>query len=110
VNEAASDTRDRAREGADSAKDIGRDVKATTGEAADRAGNAIGDAAITSGVKTKFLADSSVSGLKIDVDTANGVVTLTGTVPSRAEADRAVSMARETSGVTRVVDNLRVGR
>jgi hyperosmotically inducible protein len=82
---------------------------ATTGQAADRAGNAITDAAITAGVKSKFLADTSVSGLKIDVDTKNGVVTLNGTAATRAEADRAVSLARDTSGVTRVVNNLRVG-
>ena len=74
----------------------------------DRAGVAAGDAAITAAVKSKFLADSAVSGLKIDVDTSNGIVTLTGSVSSRAEADRAVTMARATEGVTRVVNNLRV--
>lgn len=69
---------------------------------------AAGDAAITSAVKAKFLADTTVSGLKIDVDTSNGVVTLTGNVSSKAEAERAVMMARNTEGVTRVVNNLRV--
>ena len=49
-----------------------------------------------------------MSGLKIDVDTSNGVVTLTGNVSSRAEADRAVMMARSTEGVARVINNLRV--
>jgi hypothetical protein len=38
-----------------------------------------------------------------------GVVTLKSTVSTRAEADRAVMLARETKGVTRVVNNLRVG-
>jgi hyperosmotically inducible periplasmic protein len=102
VNQAASDA-------ANAAKEAGREVKATTGQAADRAGTAITDAAITAGVKSKFLADTSVSGLKIDVDTKNGVVTLNGTAATRAEADRAVSLARDTSGVTHVVNNLRVG-
>ena len=87
----------------------GRDATNTVEGAAERAGTAVGDAAITSAVKAKFLADSSVSGLKIDVDTANGVVTLTGNVKSKAEADRAVMMARNTEGVTSVVNNLRVG-
>ena len=73
-------------------------------------GTAVGDAAITSAVKAKFLADTTVSGLKIDVDTKDGVVTLTGNVSSRAEADHAVMMARTTDGVTKVVDNLKVVR
>ena len=63
---------------------------------------------ITSAVKAKLLADSAVSGLSIDVDTENGIVTLTGNVKSKAEADRAVMLARNTDGVTRVVNNLKV--
>lgn len=78
--------------------------------AARRAGAAIADAAITSAVKAQFLADTTVGGLQIDVDTKAGVVVLNGTVSSRAEADRAVMLARNTEGVDHVVDNLRVGR
>ena len=73
-------------------------------------GHAVEDTAITSAVKAKFLADRVVSGMKIDVDTKDGVVTLSGMVSSRAEADRATMMARNTEGVTKVVDNLKVGR
>jgi hyperosmotically inducible protein len=76
---------------------------------AGKAGAALTDAAITSAVKTKLLADSSVGGMKIDVDTNNGVVTLTGSVTSRAEAAQAVKLAHETDGVKRVVDRLHVG-
>jgi|SoiMethySBSTD1v2_1073268.scaffolds.fasta_scaffold638250_2 hyperosmotically inducible protein len=75
----------------------------------DRANEPItGDAGITSAVKAKLLADTTVSGLRIDVDTENGVVTLTGNVKSKAEADRAVMIARNTDGVMRVVNNLKV--
>jgi hyperosmotically inducible periplasmic protein len=77
---------------------------------AGKAGAALTDAAVTSAVKTKLLADSSVGGMKIDVDTNNGVVTLTGSVTSRAEAAQAVKLAHETDGVKRVVDRLHVGR
>ena len=66
------------------------------------------DATITSAVKTKFLADTRVKGLKIDVDTNDGIVTLTGPVDTKAEGDRAVALARETKGVKRVVDHLMV--
>jgi hyperosmotically inducible protein len=68
------------------------------------------DAAVTSAVKTKFLADTSVAGLQIDVDTNAGIVTLGGSVATKTEADRAVSLARETDGVKSVVNNLRIGR
>ena len=103
ARDTARDVRDEARQGADTVGD-----KAAS--AADRTQNVVTDAAITSGVKGKFLADTAVSGLKIDVDTKGGVVTLTGTVATSAEADRAMALARETSGVTRVVNNLQVRR
>jgi len=76
--------------------------------AADRTTGAVKDASITSAVKAKFLADTTVKGLNIDVDTRAGVVALNGTASSRAEADRAVMLARNTEGVSHVVDNLHV--
>jgi len=66
------------------------------------------DAAITASVKTKLLADTSVGGLKIDVDTRDGVVTLTGKVKSQAERDQALRIARESDGVKTVDDKLTV--
>src|SRR5215510_6735433 len=59
------------------------------GEAARETSNVIGDAGITAAIKTKMLADSAVSGLKIDIDTTDGVVTLKGDVASAAERKRA---------------------
>jgi hyperosmotically inducible periplasmic protein len=105
LDERAENTADRA---GDNAQELGRDVADKTGEFAGRAGEAVTDAAVTSAVKSKFLADPMVKGLKIDVDTSNGVVTLNGDVASRAEADKAVMVARNTSGVNRVVSNLHV--
>lgn len=101
--------RDAAKDAAAQAREAGRDAAERTGDAAKRAGEAVTDAAITSAVKTKFLADTAVKGLKIDVDTNNGIVTLTGNVSSRAEANRAVMLARNTEGVKSVVNNLRIG-
>jgi osmotically-inducible protein OsmY len=46
----------------------------------------------------------------IDVSTTDHVVTVSGTVRSQGEHDRAVELARETNGVTRVVDHLTVAR
>jgi hyperosmotically inducible periplasmic protein len=117
ANEAGREVREEAREAADGAKEVGRDtadaakeVGRDAGKATERAGVVLTDAAVTAAVKTKFLADSAVSGLKIDVDTKDGVVTLNGTVSTKAEADRAMSMARESDGVKRVISNLHIGR
>jgi hyperosmotically inducible periplasmic protein len=68
------------------------------------------DPGITTAVKSKLLADPAVSGLKIDVDTSEGVVTLSGHVKSNAERETAVRIARETDGVKRVTDMLTVGK
>jgi osmotically-inducible protein OsmY len=55
-----------------------------------------------------MLADTTVGGLKIDVDTKDGVVTLTGNVNSAAEKRKAVEIARESDGVKSVTDRLKI--
>ncbi len=71
-------------------------------------GETIDDATITARVKTALLNDSQVGWLKIDVDTTLGVVTMSGTVKSQAEAARAVQLARQASGVKDVKSTLQV--
>jgi hyperosmotically inducible periplasmic protein len=88
----------------DKAREAGRDAK----EAGRDAGNAVSDAALTTAVKSKLLADTTVGGLKIDVDTSNGVVTLNGDVSSAAEKAEAMRIARATDGVKSVRDNLTI--
>jgi hyperosmotically inducible periplasmic protein len=68
----------------------------------------LSDASQTAAVKGKFIADPTVSALKIDVDTRDGVVTLTGQVRTQAEKDQALKIARETDGVKSVIDRLTV--
>jgi hyperosmotically inducible protein len=110
---------DRDRDYSESAKQTARDTKEKTEttahdakvkaeRAADKSGEVLSDAAITSAVKTKFLAESGVPGTSINVDTNNHVVTLTGTVKSKAEVDKAMAIARDTKGVKRVVNHLKV--
>lgn len=70
----------------------------------------LSDAGVTAAVKSKLLADPDTSGLSIDVDTKDKVVTLTGTVKSVAEKSEAVQIARNTDGVTGVNDQLTVER
>jgi len=66
------------------------------------------DATITARVKTVLLNDQQVGATKIDVTTANGVVTISGTVKSQAEAARAIELARQAPGVRDVRSALQV--
>jgi osmotically-inducible protein OsmY len=71
-------------------------------------GNTIDDATITGRVKTSLLNDPEVAGLKIDVDTFKGVVTLSGQVKTKLEEDKAIGIARRTPGVTDVKSTLQI--
>lgn len=66
------------------------------------------DTGVTTKVKARFAQDDLVRAHTIDVTTRDGVVTLTGDVESMAARQQAVRLARETEGVTEVVDELRV--
>jgi osmotically-inducible protein OsmY len=66
------------------------------------------EAALTSKIKAKMVLDDNIKARTIDVTTDGSTVTLSGVVQSRDEHDRAVKLARETAGVTAVVDHLRV--
>ena len=88
------------------AKSAANEVKADAKDAANKAGNAMEDGAITAKVKTALLADPDVKGLMIDVDTKDGVVTLKGTADKAANRDRAVAIAKDTSGVKSVESQL----
>jgi osmotically-inducible protein OsmY len=71
-------------------------------------GETIDDATITARVKTALLNDSDVGGLRIDVDTFKGVVTLSGRVKTKDEEAKAVALARKVGGVTDVKSTLQV--
>jgi osmotically-inducible protein OsmY len=71
-------------------------------------GETIDDGAITAQVKTSLLNDKEVGGLRIDVDTFKGVVTLSGAVKTAAERDTAVALARRVSGVKDVKSTLQI--
>ena len=75
-----------------------------------KTGAAVSDAAITTKVKAKFAADSTVSATKIHVDTDNGVVKLTGTAKSQDEAAKAAEIAKSTEGVASVDNAIQVSQ
>ena len=69
-------------------------------------GDTIDDATITTRVKTALLNDPVVGGLRIDVDTFKGVVTLSGRVRTREDEARAIELARKVGGVADVKSSL----
>jgi len=87
-----------------------RKAAETTKVAAERTGEVLSEAALTAKIKSKMALDDYVKSRTISVDTNGTVVTLAGTVHSEQEHQRAVRLARETAGVTQVIDKLKVAR
>jgi hyperosmotically inducible protein len=108
IGTTGGDVRGEAREAGQEAREAGAEVREETAQAADATRRAIADGALTSKIKAKMALDDTVSALSIDVDTDNGMVTLTGRINSEAERQRALALARETKGVTQVVDRLAI--
>jgi hyperosmotically inducible protein len=71
-------------------------------------GQTVDDASLTASVKTKLAAEQAATLTAVNVDTHQGVVSLSGTVESEALKQRAATLAQETQGVSRVVNNLQV--
>ena len=90
----------------------GQEKPATSNRPAERqpqeTGGGIRDGWLTMKIHAQFVTEAALEGSDIDVDSANGVVTLTGTVASEAGRTRAVSIAKTTEGVKNVVDKLRI--
>jgi hyperosmotically inducible protein len=87
-----------------------REVREEVATAGAEAEARIEDGAVTAAVKTKLLADQMVSGMRIDVDTHDGVVVLSGTVDDARARARANELAQTTQGVLRVEDKLAIAR
>ena len=69
---------------------------------------AISDSEITARVKTVILAGSGLETLQISVKTIKGVVTLSGSVDSRAQSNNAGVLATQVSGVSHVNNHLTI--
>ena len=75
-----------------------------------KTGETITDAWITTKVHYHFLGEDTLKGSNIDVDTSNHVVTLKGTVKTAAGKTRAEVLAKQTDGVTKVIDQLTIAK
>jgi|SRR5947209_11287405 len=97
-------------------RDLKRDLTnsgATVEEEAKKAGAAIADATtntrITAAIKTKLTTDLGLSALAdISVDTTDGLVTLSGSVGSKDDINKAVKIAADTEGVHKVISTLQI--
>jgi hyperosmotically inducible protein len=77
-------------------------------DTASKAGDKLQESALTAKIKAKMALDDHVKARTINVDSVGSVVTLTGVVASADERQRALRLASETEGVTRVVDKLHI--
>lgn len=85
-------------------KDAGNYIENKT----ENAVQAIDDTAITTALKGKYVLDDELKAHDINVDTLNGVVTLTGAAPSAAAIERATTIAKTVDGVKDVQNQLTV--
>ncbi len=98
---------DRAVALARAASDV-RDVRNNLVVGTKSIGQSIDDKLIGSRVKSRLFGEPGLRSLGIDVDVERGVVTLTGIVESQAQKRRVLALARNASGVRRVVDFVKV--
>jgi hyperosmotically inducible periplasmic protein len=87
-------------------KDVDRTLTERAKSGLTKTGEAITDAWITAKVKWFYVGEESLKGSDINVDTNNHVVTLKGTVATAGGKARALELAKETDGVSRVDDHL----
>ncbi|WP_322104328.1 BON domain-containing protein [Paraburkholderia sp. J41] len=71
-------------------------------------GQHVDDATITTKVKAELLGAKNVKSTHIHVKTRNGVVSLTGTVPSAEDRDNAKQVVEGVTGVASVKNHLKV--
>jgi hyperosmotically inducible periplasmic protein len=90
------------------ARERGAELGERAAVAASRVGETVEEGSLTAKIKAKMVLDDLVKARNIDVTTDGTTVTLTGTVHSQKERERATALARETEGVTKVVDQLTI--
>jgi osmotically-inducible protein OsmY len=70
------------------------------------AGQFLDDTTITTKIKAALLSEPSMSTFEVNVETFKGTVQLSGFVTSKAAKDRADEIAKSTSGVKDVINNI----
>lgn len=83
-------------------------VESKVGQIAEKTGQAADDAAITAKVKVALLSADGLKSGDISVDTSQGRVTLTGSVPEQQQVQLASSVAGTVEGVRDVENRITV--
>jgi len=99
MDQVATDTEKKVSDTVNKAENKASEVGAKTALAYD-------DTEITTKVKAELLAEPGLKSMQISVDTSKGVVTLTGTVDSKANSDKAKARTMAISGVKDVNNQL----
>lgn len=92
----------------DELTETGRIIRRRAKEVSQVIADATADARTTAAIKAKFFASHDLSALSISVNTTNGIVTLSGTVPKLEDISKAMLLALETDGVQEVISTLQV--
>ena len=112
-------TREVASSAADKTRNAAAVLAGKTDRAADRAadtgsavtqksGVAVADSVITTKVKADIFKEPELKSMAIHVETEKGVVMLSGFVDSKADADKAVRLAKGVEGVSNVKSAIKV--
>lgn len=115
AREARQETRDAARETRKDAREATAAADASMDRAAQdtramgaAAAGKVDDATITAKVNAALAADRELSALRVDVDTRDGVVTLSGPAPTASAKERAAELALKVKGVASVNNQLTI--
>ncbi len=88
--------------GSETSLDAAQPLMVATSDAMEKAGDATSDTWITTKVKSALLAEDATPGMDIEVETKEGVVSLSGTVATEAEREMAIDKAKSIEGVREV--------
>jgi hypothetical protein len=90
------------------AREAGAEIAESVAEGASRAGKVLDEGRLTAKIRAKMQLDDTIDVSGVNVDTEGTVVTLRGEVVNRQHHQRVLQLARETAGVSSVVDQLTV--
>ena len=85
-----------------------QDASQAAQNAASNAAAVLDDTAVTTKIKADLVKDDDLKAMDVHVETVNGVVMLSGFVPSQAQVQKAADLARSVEGVTDVKNSLKV--
>ena len=97
-----------ARTGADKKVMEDEDMKAPEGRPEEKPQKERSDSGMGVELKTKFFADSQLSGWDVNIDVKNGVITMTGTVPNEQHKRKADMLAKTIAGQRGINNELQV--